>query len=409
MKRVVVTGLGVLSSIGNNVLENWHNLSNGQSGITHIDGFEHLSVQIAGQVKNFSLNNLLPLKEERRFDQFVLYALKTANDAILDSKLELDKEDLTRIGVIVGSGIGGLQNIETNCNALYNQGSKKVSPFFVPGAILNMATSLISIHYGFQGPAFALSTACATGNHSIGEAFNKIQTGHADIMIAGSAESVVCNLGLAGFAAMRALSTRNAEPAKASRPWDKDRDGFVLSEGSGILVLEELERAQKRGAHIYAELTGYGLSADAYHISAPDPQAFGASLSMKNALATAKLQPQEIDYINAHGTSTNLGDISEVNAIKKVFGDYAHKLSVSSTKSMTGHALGAAGSIEAVFSILALQNNLVPPTINLDNIEDGIDLDLTPNIAKQKELNNVLSNSFAFGGLNSTLIFSKLK
>lgn len=408
-RRVVVTGLGIISPVGNTVAEAWSNIRAAQSGITRITRFDPAAYasQIAGEVKGFDVTAYLPAKEARRMDTFIHYGLAAGIQALKDSGIDVANEDAERIGCVIGSGIGGLPLIEETGKDLVNGGPRKISPFFVPGSIINMIAGHLSIMYGLQGPNLAVVTACTTSNHCIGEAGRLIEYGDADVMIAGGAESCVNPLGVGGFAAMRALSTRNDDPAGASRPWDKERDGFVLAEGAGVLVLEEYEHAKKRGARIYAELVGYGMGADAFHMTAPSEDGSGAARCMANALRNARLNPDQIDYINAHGTSTPLGDVAESKAVKRCFGDHAHKLAMSSTKSMTGHLLGAAGGIEAVFSILAVHEQVAPPTANLVNIDPACDLDYVPLQAREMPIRAALSNSFGFGGTNGTLIFSR--
>jgi len=409
-RRVVVTGLGIVSPVGTGITESWSNITAGRSGITRITRFDAsaYSSQIAGEVKGFIASDYLPPKEARRFDTFIHYGLGAAIDAIKDSGLDLDRENREQIGVCMGSGIGGLPLIEETHNALLAGGPRKISPFFVPGSIINMISGQLSIMFGLQGPNVALVTACTTANHCIGDAGRMIEYGDADVMIAGGAESTVSPLGVGGFCAARALSSRNDAPEAASRPWDVDRDGFVLGEGAGVLVLEELEHARARGARIYCELAGYGMSADAHHITAPCSDGSGAVRCMVNALRNGSLNLDQVDYINAHGTSTPLGDLAETTAIKTCFGDHARRLAISSTKSMTGHLLGAAGGIEAVFSVLAIRDQIAPPTINLDNQDPQCDLDFVPNTARQLKINVVLSNSFGFGGTNGSLVFRTL-
>ena len=406
-RRVVVTGLGIISPVGIGIPEAWGNIVAGKSGITRITRFDPaiLPSQIAGEVKGFEVAKWLAPKEARRFDTFIHYGLAAAVDAIKDSGLDLEQENREQIGVCIGSGIGGLPLIETTHDAMLAGGVRKVSPFFVPGTIINMISGQLSIMYGLKGPNIAVVTACTTANHSIGEAGRFIEYGDADVMIAGGAESTVSPLGVGGFCAARALSTRNDAPELASRPWDKDRDGFVLGEGAGVLVLEEYEHAKKRGARIYCELAGYGLSADAHHITAPCEDGEGAARCMVNALRNGGVNADQVDYINAHGTSTPLGDIAETIAVKRCFGDHAKKLAVSSTKSMTGHLLGAAGGIEAVFTALALHEQIAPPTINLVNQDPQCDLDYVPNQARQMPIKVAVSNSFGFGGTNGSLVF----
>ncbi|HKO88679.1 MAG TPA: beta-ketoacyl-ACP synthase II [Burkholderiales bacterium] len=409
-RRVVVTGLGIISPVGNTVAEAWTNIRAGKSGITRITRFDPAAYasQIAGEVKGFDIAAYIPAKEARRMDTFIHYGLAAAIQAFKDSTIEVTAENAERIGCVIGSGIGGLPLIENTHEDLRNGGPRKISPFFVPGSIINMISGHLSIMYGLQGPNLAVVTACTTSNHCIGEAGRLIEYGDADVMIAGGAESTVSPLGIGGFAAMRALSTRNDDPAGASRPWDKDRDGFVLGEGAGVLVLEEYEHAKKRGAKIYAELAGYGMGADAYHMTAPSEDGAGAARCMANALRNANLNTDQIDYINAHGTSTPLGDVAESMAVKRCFGDHAYKLAMSSTKSMTGHLLGAAGGIEAIFSTLAVHEQVAPPTANLLNIDPACDLDYVPLEARDMPIRAALSNSFGFGGTNGTLIFTRV-
>jgi 3-oxoacyl-[acyl-carrier-protein] synthase II len=409
-RRVVVTGLGIISPVGNSVATAWDNIVNGRSGIGPVTRFDasSLPTRIAGEVKGFDVGAYLSTKEARRFDTFVHYGLAAAMDAIKDAGLEANPANAERIGVCIGSGIGGLPLIEDTMNAVTAGGARKISPFFVPGSIINMVSGVLSINYGFQGPNFAIVSACATGNHSIGEAQRLIEYGDADIMIAGGTESTVSLLGLGGFCSAKALSTRNEDPLAASRPWDAGRDGFVLGEGAGVLVLEEYEHAKARGAKIYAEVVGYGMSADAHHITAPAESGEGAARSMRNALRNAKVAVDEVNYVNAHGTSTPLGDIAETMAAKACFGAHVNKLAMSSTKSMTGHLLGAAAGIEAVFSVLALRDQVAPPTINLVDPDPACDLDYVPNVARPMPINVAISNSFGFGGTNSTLVFRKI-
>jgi len=409
-RRVVVTGLGIVSPVGTGVPEAWKSILAGQSGITRITRFDPsaFSSQIAGEVKGFDPATYLSAKEARRFDTFIHYGLAAAIEAIKDSGLDLEHEQREQIGVCIGSGIGGLPLIEDTHNAFLAGGPRKITPFFVPGTIINLISGQLSIMYGLKGPNLAVVTACTTANHSIGEAGRLIEYGDADMMIAGGSESCVSPLGVGGFCAARALSSRNDDPAGASRPWDKDRDGFVLGEGSGILVLEEYEHARKRGARIYCELAGYGMSADAHHITAPCEDGEGAVRCMANALRNAGLNRDQVDYVNAHGTSTPLGDVAETVAVKNCFGEHAKKLAVSSTKSMTGHLLGAAGGIEAVFSALAVRDQVAPPTINLVNQDPQCDLDYVPNTARKMKIDVVLSNSFGFGGTNGSLVFRKI-
>lgn len=409
-RRVVVTGLGIISPVGNTVASAWDNIVNGRSGIDRVTRFDAstLPTRIAGEVKDFDVASYLSPKEARRFDTFIHYGLAAAMDAIKDAGISEKPENSERIGVCIGSGIGGLPLIEDTMNAIAAGGARKISPFFVPGSIINMVSGLLSINYGFHGPNFATVSACATGNHSIGEASRLIEYGDADIMVAGGAESTVSLLGMGGFCSAKALSTRNDDPKTASRPWDAGRDGFVLGEGAGVLVLEEYEHAKARGAKIYAEIVGYGMSSDAYHITAPAEGGEGAARSMGNALRNAGLAADQIQYVNAHGTSTPLGDIGETLAAKRCFGAHAAKLAMSSTKSMTGHLLGAAAGIEAVFTILALRDQVAPPTINLHDPDPACDLDYVPNTARNMPIEYALSNSFGFGGTNSTLVFRKV-
>ena len=404
-RRVVITGLGALSPLGNSAQISWDACLKGTSGIQKID-FEipDCPVSIGGKLKNFDVNEYLPAKESRRIDPFIQYGVIAANQAIKDSGLSDNDYVPERVGVSFGSGIGGLHSIEKNHHILNNSGIRKVSPFFVPGSIVNMISGLVSIEHQFKGPNHSVVTACSTGSHCIGIAARSVAYGEADIMIAGGAEMASTPLGIAGFVSSRALST-NDNPEEASRPWDQDRDGFVLSDGAGALVLEELEHAKSRNANIYAELVGFGMSSDAYHMTAPPESGDGAALAMSNALSDSKLNPDEVDYINAHGTSTPLGDIAETKAIKKVF---SNPPVISSTKSMTGHTLGAAGALESIFSILALQDQIIPPTINLHNQDPECDLDYNANQARDKEVNVVMNNSFGFGGTNSTLVFKKI-
>ena len=406
-RRVVVTGLGIISPVGIGIPEAWGSIVAGKSGITLITRFDAAKFpsQIAGEVKGFEVAKWLAPKEARRFDTFIHYGLAAAIDAIKDSGLDLEQENREQIGVCIGSGIGGLPLIENTHDAMLAGGVRKITPFFVPGSIINMISGQLSIMYGLKGPNIAVVSACTTANHSIGEAGRHIEYGDADVIIAGGAEACVSPLGVGGFSAARALSSRNDAPELASRPWDTDRDGFVLGEGAGVLVLEEFERAKKRGARIYCELAGYGLSADAHHITAPCEDGEGAARCMVNALRNGSVNPDQVDYINAHGTSTPLGDIAETVAVKRCFGDHAKKLAVSSTKSMTGHLLGAAGGIEAVFTALALHEQIAPPTINLVNQDPQCDLDYVPNEARKMPMQVAVSNSFGFGGTNGSLVF----
>ncbi|MCG7371104.1 beta-ketoacyl-ACP synthase II [Pseudomonas luteola] len=408
-RRVVITGMGMVSPLGGDVQSSWEGILAGRSGIAPI---EHMDVsafatRFGGSVKGFNVEDYLSAKEARKLDLFIQYGLAASFQAMRDSGLEVTDANRDRIGVAMGSGIGGLSNIENNCKALFDQGPRRISPFFVPGSIINMVSGFLSIHLGLKGPNYAIATACTTSTHCVGMAARNIAYGDADVMVAGGAEMATCGLGLGGFGAARALSTRNEEPTKASRPWDRQRDGFVLSDGAGALILEELEHAQARGAHIYAELIGFGMSADAFHMTAPPEDGAGAAQCMNNALKDARIDPSQVDYINAHGTSTPAGDMAEASAVKRIFGEHAYKLSVSSTKSMTGHLLGAAGAVEAIFSILAIRDQLAPPTINLDDPDDGCDLDFVPHKPKAMPIEISLSNSFGFGGTNGSLIFRR--
>ncbi|WP_221795065.1 beta-ketoacyl-ACP synthase II [Oceanobacter mangrovi] len=407
-RRVVVTGMGTVNPLGLDVETTWQALCQGQSGIgpiTHFDASSY-STRIAGVVKDFDVSAVMSAKEARKLDLFLQYALVATDQALKDAALP-ESTDYNRVGVAVGSGIGGLNTIEQNYQQLEKSGPRRVSPFLVPSAVINMAAGNIAIRYGLQGPNFAITTACTTGTHNIGYAARTIAYGDADVMVAGGTEGSSTPLGVAGFAAARALSTRNDEPEKASRPWDKERDGFVLSDGAAILVLEELEHAKARGATIYGEVVGLGMSDDAHHVTSPPEDGSGARKAMENALKDAGVAPEQIGYINAHGTSTQIGDLAETSAIKALFGDHAYKLAVSSTKSMTGHLLGAAGAIEAMITILALKNGVIPPTINLDNPDDGCDLDYVPHKAREAELEYAISNSFGFGGTNGSLLFKR--
>ena len=406
-RRVVVTGLGILSPIGNTVNEAWSSCTQGLSGITNVDvGITNSPVRIGAQLKNFNTSDHLDPKEVRRIDPFIQYGLIAANQSISDSGiLEYESLNKEKVGINFGAGIGGIQTIENNKMVLESKGHKKVSPFFVPGSIVNMISGLVSIKHGFMGPNTSVVTACSTGNHCIGTAARSIACGEADVMIAGGAEMASTPLSIAGFISARALST-NSDPESACRPWDKDRDGFVLADGAGSLVLEDYEHAKKRNAHIYAEIIGFGMSSDAYHMTAPPEDGRGAALSMKNALIDAEINADEIDYINAHGTSTPLGDLAETRALKTIFTNTMP--SISSTKSMTGHTLGAAGAIESIFCIKSLNDNVVPPTINLINQDSECDLDYTALRSVEKKVTLAMNNSFGFGGTNSTLVFKKI-
>jgi 3-oxoacyl-[acyl-carrier-protein] synthase II len=402
--------MGIISPVGNTLAQAWGNISNGRSGIGRISRFDAQTfpTQIAGEVKDFDLAAYLSPKEARRYDTFIHYGLAAAIDALKDAGIEKRPADAERIGVCIGSGIGGLPLIEDTHLAYREGGVRKITPFFVPGSIINMISGILSINFGFKGPNFATVSACATSNHAFGEAQRLIEYGDADVMIAGGAEATVSPLGVGGFCAAKAMSTRNDDPASASRPWDVGRDGFVLGEGAGVMVLEELEHARARGARIYAEVAGYGMSSDAFHITAPAEDGEGAARSMTAALKNGRTNLDEIDYINAHGTSTPLGDIAETLAVKRAFGTHAMMLAVSSTKSMTGHLLGAAGGIEAIFTVLAIHNQVAPPTINLVEQDPACDLDYVPNHARPMKIRAALSNAFGFGGTNSTLVFRKV-
>ena len=399
----------MLSPLGVDVPSSWEGVLAGRSGIgllEHMD-LSAYSTRFGGSIKGFDVEPYLSAKEARKMDLFIQYGLAASLQAIRDSGLEVTDANRERIGVAMGSGIGGLTNIENNAKSLHEQGPRRISPFFVPGSIINMISGFLSINLGIQGPNYAVATACTTGTHCIGMAARNIAYDEADVMIAGGAEMAACGLGMGGFAAARALSTRNEDPTAASRPWDKGRDGFVLSDGAGALVLEELEHAKARGATIYAELVGFGMSGDAFHMTSPPPDGAGAARCMANALRDAKLNVEQIQYINAHGTSTPAGDVAEAAAVESVFGEHAYKLSVSSTKSMTGHLLGAAGAVEAIFSVLAIRDQVAPPTINLDEPDEGCDLDFVAHQAKPMVIEGVLSNSFGFGGTNGSLVFRR--
>ncbi len=414
-RRIVVTGLGMISPLGNTVEDSWQSLVAGKSGIGKIESFdsEAFATQISGQIKNFDVTQYdLTSKDARKIDIFIQYALAASYQAMKDAKLDTNKEskaiDPARIGVAVGSGIGGISTIEQTCLDIDKKGPRRVSPFFIPATVVNMAAGNIAIKYGLQGPNFAIATACTTGTHNIGYGARTIAYGDADIMIVGGAEMATCPAGVGGFAAARAMSTRNDEPEKASRPWDKDRDGFVLGDGAGILVLEEYEHAKKRGATIYAELAGFGMSDDAHHITSPPENGSGAQAAMQNALNDAGMKAEQIQYINAHGTSTDAGDIAETSAVRGLFGEHAANVAVSSSKSMTGHLLGAAGAVEAIFTIKAITDSIAPPTINLDEPGEGCDLDYVPNVARKMNIDAAISNSFGFGGTNGSLLFKKV-
>ena len=419
MRRVVVTGMGLVTPMGVGLDHNWRRLTNGESGAARIQGFDvsDLPAKIAAPVPRgdgsdgtFNPDNYVSAKDQRRIDDFIVYGLSAATEAVKDSGWKPDDvEDQERTGVMIGSGIGGLQTIYEGSKLLIEQGPRRVGPFFIPSALINLASGHVSIKYGFKGPNHAVVTACSTGAHAIGDAARLIMWDDADVMVAGGAEAAICRIGIAGFAACRALSTGyNDTPEAASRPYDKGRDGFVMGEGAGVVVLEEYEHAKARGAKIYAEIIGYGMSGDAHHITAPAEDGNGGFRSMQAALKRAKLNPDDIDYVNAHGTSTPLGDEIELGAVKRLFGDHAYSLAMSSTKSAIGHLLGAAGAVEAIYSIMAINSNTVPPTINLDDPSDACDIDLVPHVAKEKPVRNVLSNSFGFGGTNASLVFTEV-
>jgi len=409
-RRVVITGLGAVTPVGLNVKDTWDNILAGKSGVAPLTGFDTsgFSVHFGASIKNFDITTIIPRKDAKKMDTFIHYGIAAGKEAIDDSGIEITDENADRIGVAIGAGIGGLPGIEAGYDAYLKGGPRKISPFFVPSNIINMIAGNLSIMYGMKGPNTAIVTACSSGTHNISSAGRMIQYGDADVMIAGGAEMSTSKTGLGGFAAARALSTRNDDPTAASRPWDIDRDGFVLGDGAGIVVLEEYEHAVKRGAKIYAELIGSGMSSDAYHMTMPSKGGEGAARCMVNAMNDAGITPDAIDYINAHGTSTPAGDAAESQAVRTALGNAADKVAVSSTKSMIGHLLGAAGGVEAVFSVLAIQDNVAPPTINLDNQDPACDLDYVPHTARQMEINVSMSNSFGFGGTNGTLIFSKI-
>jgi len=402
--------MGMITPVGNDVVTTWQNILAGKSGVSQIEHFDasDLACRICAPIKNFDVTAYMSEKDARKRDTFIQYGMAAAMQAIEDAKLQVTNVNAHRIGLAIGSGIGGLPSIERSHEVLLKSGPRKISPFFIPSALINLTAGHLSIQYGMKGPNIALVSACTTGTHNIGVAARTIAYGDADVMVAGASEMSSTKLGIGGFAAMRALSTRNDAPEKASRPWDKDRDGFVLGDGAGVIVLEEYEHAKARGAKIYAELIGFGMSADAYHMTSPDPEGSGGAYSMTSALADANIRPQQVDYINAHGTSTPAGDELEVMGIKRAFGQHAYDLAVSSTKSMTGHLLGAAGSVEAIFCILAMRDQIAPPTINLDNPSDGCDLNFVAHTAQKRSIKIALSNSFGFGGTNGTLIFKKV-
>ena len=409
-RRVVVTGLGLVTPLGNDVMSSWEGILAGRSGACPIDKFDAsaFTTTFSAPVKNFDPEPLLPAKDARKMDPFIQYGMVAGIQAMEDSGLEITDANAARIGAAIGSGIGGIGSIESGADTIASKGPRRISPFFVPGAIINMIAGNLSIKYGFQGPNLAVVTACTTGTHNIGLAARLIQYGEVDAMVAGGAEMACTPVGLGGFAAARALSTRNDNPQAASRPWDRDRDGFVLGDGAGVIVLEEYEFAKARGARIYAELIGFGMSGDAYHMTSPPENGEGAALSMRNAVQDAAIDVSQINYINAHGTSTPAGDVAECKAVKSVMGNAVGQVAVSSTKSMIGHLLGAAGSVEAIFSILAIRDQVAPPTINLDNPDEGCDINLVPHTAQEMPINAVLSNSFGFGGTNGSLIFRKI-
>lgn len=409
-RRVVVTGLGMLCPLGNDVSMSWKACVEGKSGIDRITHFDcsKFSSQIAGEVKNFNPEQFISFKDAKRMDLVCQYGVSAAKMAVENSGLQIMSKNAERVGVLIGSGIGGIQSIEKTYKNYLEKGPRNISAFFILQAISNLISGHVSIMYGAKGPNSCVVTACSTGAHAIGDSFKLIREGYADAMIAGGAEAAICELGVGGFASMKALSTRNNEPQKASRPFDKDRDGFVIAEGSGVIVLEELESAKKRGATIYAEIIGYALNGDASHVTNPSPDGEGAARCMNLALKDAQLNYSNVDYINTHGTSTDAGDVAETRAVKSVFKEEVNKVSISSTKSMTGHMLGAAGSVEAIFSVLSLKDQVVPPTINLDNPDPECDLDYTPHTARQKKIEISMSNSFGFGGTNAVLIFKKI-
>ncbi|KGK09786.1 3-oxoacyl-ACP synthase [Vibrio cidicii] len=410
-RRVVVTGMGMLSPVGNTVADSWKALLEGKSGIVNIDHFDttNFSTRFAGLVKDFNCEEYMSKKDARKMDLFIQYGIAAGIQALDDSGLDVNEQNAHRVGVAIGSGIGGLDLIETGHTALVEKGPRKVSPFFVPSTIVNMVAGNLSIMRGLRGPNIAISTACTTGLHNIGHAARMIAYGDADAMVAGGAEKASTPLGMAGFGAAKALSTRNDEPQKASRPWDKDRDGFVLGDGAGIMVLEEYEHAKARGAKIYAELVGFGMSGDAYHMTSPSEDGSGGALAMEAAMRDAGIVGTQVGYVNAHGTSTPAGDVAEIKGVKRALGEEgAKQVKVSSTKSMTGHLLGAAGSVEAIITVMSLVDQIVPPTINLDNPEDGLDIDLVPHVAQKVEMEYAICNSFGFGGTNGSLIFKKI-
>jgi 3-oxoacyl-[acyl-carrier-protein] synthase II len=406
----VITGLGVVSPVGIGTETTWRNIVAGVSGITRITRFDPspFASQIAGEVKNFDVTKFLNPKDARRMDLFIQFGMAAGMEAMQDSGLEVTEQNAERIGVSIGSGIGGLPLIEATHSTYLEGGARKISPFFIPASIINMISGNLSIHYGLKGPNLAMVTACATATHAIGDSARMIEYGDVDVMIAGGAESALSPLGMGGFSAARALSVRNDDPATSSRPWDKDRDGFVMGEGAGVMVLEEYEHAKARGARIYAEVVGFGMSGDAYHMTAPIENGEGAARCMRNALRNAGINADQVDYVNAHGTSTPLGDMAETAALKTALGDHARRVAISSTKSMTGHLLGAAGGVEAVFSALSIHHQIAPPTINLMQADDACDLDYVPNVARDMKIDVAISNSFGFGGTNGTLVFRRI-
>lgn len=410
MRRVVVTGLGMVSPVGNTVMETWNAILNGKSGVETITAFDvsALSTKFSASVKNLVIDDYFPAKDARKMDPFIQYGMVAGIQAMEDSGIEVTDAMAPRFGAVIGSGIGGIGAIEQGALTVDKRGPRRLSPFFVLGSIINMISGNLSIKYGLRGPNLAVTTACTTGTHAIGLAARSIQHGEADLMLAGGSEMATTPLGVGGFAAARALSTRNDDPKAASRPWDKNRDGFVLGDGAGILVLEEYEHAKARGAKIYAELTGFGMSGDAYHMTSPPADGSGAALSMENALRDAGMSASDVQYVNAHGTSTPAGDVAECQALKSVFGGSAGNIAVSSTKSMIGHLLGAAGAVEAIFSVLAIRDQIAPPTINLDDPEESCDINLVPHTAQEMKIDGVLSNSFGFGGTNGSLVFRKV-
>lgn len=409
-RRVVITGMGMLTPVGNNVQDSWEAILAGRSGAALIDSFDAspFATRFSASVKNFDINEYISPKEARKIDLFIQYGIAAAKQAITDARLTVTEQNAPRIGCAIGSGIGGLPMIEATHDILNQSGPRRISPFFVPGSIINMIGGNLAIEYGFKGPNIAITTACTTGTHNIGQAMRMIQYGDADVMLAGGAEMATTPLGIGGFGAARALSTRNDDPQAASRPWDRDRDGFVLGDGAGILVLEEYEHARARGAHIYAELAGFGMSDDAWHMTSPPEHGEGAALAMRNAIKDAGVAADQLHYINAHGTSTPAGDQAETNAVKALMGAAAQAVRISSTKSMVGHLLGAAGAVEAIFSVLALRDQVAPPTINLDNPSEGCDLNYVPHEPQSCVIETALSNSFGFGGTNGTLVFRRI-